>query len=117
MFRNMFRVNPATAGNSNTFVQLPNSRGPGTVFRSNQAAGSIVSMKCLNPRCGAEFVADTAGRYAVELVYTGIDRAFVCPVCQHWNRLGGADTAADAVVAPRVAFPTTASRLDPRSDA
>jgi hypothetical protein len=74
-------------------------------------------MKCLNPRCGAEFVKDTDGRFAVELVHTGVDRAFVCPVCQHWNKLGTAELEIDAASSPHVGYATAASRMSPRSDA
>jgi hypothetical protein len=73
-------------------------------------------MKCLNPRCAAEFAKDAAGRYAFELVYTGIDQAFVCPVCQHWNRVlvRGLDLGAGS--SPNMGTHPPSTRMDPRTD-
>jgi hypothetical protein len=103
----------------NTFVQLPKNSAASNVlalFASRAQHPTTVPVKCLNPRCGTEFAEDANGRYAIELVHTGVDRAFVCPVCQHWNRLGGIAANVDRPAIPPAGAPAT-TRIAQPSDA
>jgi len=54
-------------------------------------------MKCQNPRCESDFAQDDSGRYSFEIIHTGVDYAFVCPVCQHWNRLPESEAVATRI--------------------
>ena len=55
-----------------------------------------MKLRCANPHCGEEFAKDRQGDYPLELVDTGIDHAFVCPTCKHWNRLAKLDNRTGA---------------------